>query len=56
MITTTTTTTTTIIIIIIIIIIIQWVAIGGLMVSVLAIGPKFHVFKPGLERWDFSGR
>jgi hypothetical protein len=31
------------------------VAIGGVMVSVLAIDPKFHRFKPGRERWIYKG-
>jgi hypothetical protein len=31
------------------------VALGGLVVSVLAIGRKFRRFKPGRERWNFRG-
>jgi hypothetical protein len=27
------------------------VALGGVVVSVLATGPKVHVFKPGRGRW-----
>jgi hypothetical protein len=33
---------------------INHVALGGLMVSVLAVGPKFRGFKPGRERWVFK--
>jgi hypothetical protein len=33
----------------------QCVVLGGVMVIVLAIGPKVHGFKPGLERWNFKG-
>jgi hypothetical protein len=29
----------------------KWVALGGLVVSVLAIGPKVRGFKLGRERW-----
>jgi hypothetical protein len=31
------------------------VVLGGLVVIVLAIGPKVHGFKPGRERWLFKG-
>jgi hypothetical protein len=30
------------------------VALGSLVVRVLAIGPKIHGFKPGRERWIFK--
>jgi hypothetical protein len=31
------------------------VNLGGLVVSVLAFGPNFRVFKPGRGRWIFKG-
>jgi hypothetical protein len=31
------------------------VILGGVMVIVLAIGPKVREFKPGRERWMFKG-
>jgi hypothetical protein len=32
-----------------------WVALGGLVVSVLATGPKVRGFNPGRGRWIFKG-
>jgi hypothetical protein len=29
----------------------SYIALGGVMVSVLATGPKVHGFKPGRGRW-----
>jgi hypothetical protein len=34
----------------------QLVALGGLVVSVLAIGPKVREFKPGRGQWIFFWR
>jgi hypothetical protein len=31
------------------------VALGGIVVIVLAIGPRFRGFKPGRGRWNFTG-
>jgi hypothetical protein len=33
----------------------KYVALGGLVVTVLAIGPKFCGFKPSRGRWPFKG-
>jgi hypothetical protein len=33
----------------------EYVAIGGLIISVLAIGPKVHGFKPGRGTGTFKG-
>jgi hypothetical protein len=33
----------------------QEVILSGVMVSVLATGPKVHAFKPSQEQWIFKG-
>jgi hypothetical protein len=34
---------------------VRLIVLGGVMVIVLAIGPKVREFKPGREQWLFKG-